>query len=164
MRLGVTLWGFGLGYRDAVDLARQAEDAGFHNLFMVESVLSNDGVVTVAMMATRTSRLLIGTNIANVYLRHPVMLAAAAVAIDEVAPERLVLGLLRHLPRGPRPRRRGHPVRAVLRLPRGHAERPRCRGTLRDPPATGLDVRRCDRNVGVASALRRVHLGGFRLR
>jgi alkanesulfonate monooxygenase SsuD/methylene tetrahydromethanopterin reductase-like flavin-dependent oxidoreductase (luciferase family) len=93
MQLGITLWGFGLGYREAVDLARQAEDAGFHNLFMVESVLSNDGVVTVAMMATQTSRLLIGTNIANVYLRHPVMLGAAAVAIDEVAPERLVLGL-----------------------------------------------------------------------
>ena len=93
MQLGITLWGFGLGYREAVDLARRAEDAGFHNLFMVESVLSNDGVVTVAMMATQTSRLLIGTNIANVYLRHPVMLGAAAVAIDEVAPERLVLGL-----------------------------------------------------------------------
>ena len=93
MRLGITLWGFGLGYREAVDLARRTEDAGFHNLFMVESVLSNDGVTTAAMIAARTSRLLIGTNIANVYLRHPVMLAAAAVAIDEVAPERLVLGL-----------------------------------------------------------------------
>jgi alkanesulfonate monooxygenase SsuD/methylene tetrahydromethanopterin reductase-like flavin-dependent oxidoreductase (luciferase family) len=93
MQLGITLWGFGLGYREAVDLARRAEDAGFHNLFMVESVLSNDGVVTVGMMATQTSRLLIGTNIANVYLRHPVMLGAAAVAIDEIAPERLVLGL-----------------------------------------------------------------------
>ena len=93
MRLGITLWGFGLGYREAVDLARRAEDAGFHNLFMVESVLSNDGVITAAMMAARTSRLLIGTNIANVYLRHPVMLGAAAVAIDEIAPERLVLGL-----------------------------------------------------------------------
>jgi alkanesulfonate monooxygenase SsuD/methylene tetrahydromethanopterin reductase-like flavin-dependent oxidoreductase (luciferase family) len=93
MQLGITLWGFGLGYRDAVNLARRTEDAGFHNLFMVESVLSNDGVVTVAMMAAQTSRLLIGTNIANVYLRHPVMLGAAAVAIDEVAPERLVLGL-----------------------------------------------------------------------
>ena len=93
MRLGITLWGFGLGYRDAVDLACRAEDAGFHNLFMVESVLANDGVITAAMIAARTSRLLIGTNIANVYLRHPVMLAAAAVAIDEVAPERLVLGL-----------------------------------------------------------------------
>jgi alkanesulfonate monooxygenase SsuD/methylene tetrahydromethanopterin reductase-like flavin-dependent oxidoreductase (luciferase family) len=93
MRLGITLWGFGLGYREAVDLARRTEEAGFHNLFMVESVLSNDGVTTAAMIAARTSRLLIGTNIANVYLRHPVMLAAAAVAIDEIAPERLVLGL-----------------------------------------------------------------------
>jgi alkanesulfonate monooxygenase SsuD/methylene tetrahydromethanopterin reductase-like flavin-dependent oxidoreductase (luciferase family) len=93
MQIGITLWGFGLGYREAVDLAQRAEDAGFHNLFMVEGVLSNDGVLTAAMMAARTSRLLIGTNIANVYVRHPVMLGTAAVAIDEVAPERLVLGL-----------------------------------------------------------------------
>jgi alkanesulfonate monooxygenase SsuD/methylene tetrahydromethanopterin reductase-like flavin-dependent oxidoreductase (luciferase family) len=93
MRLGITLWGFGLGYREAVDLGVRAEAAGFHNLFMVESVLANDGVTTVAMMAARTSRLLIGTNIANVYVRHPVMLGAAAIAIDEIAPERMVLGL-----------------------------------------------------------------------
>jgi alkanesulfonate monooxygenase SsuD/methylene tetrahydromethanopterin reductase-like flavin-dependent oxidoreductase (luciferase family) len=93
MRLGITLWGFEIGYRQAVELARRAEDAGFHNLFMVESVLSNDGMTTAAMMAARTSRILVGTNIANVYLRHPVMLGAAAVAIDEVAPGRLVLGL-----------------------------------------------------------------------
>jgi alkanesulfonate monooxygenase SsuD/methylene tetrahydromethanopterin reductase-like flavin-dependent oxidoreductase (luciferase family) len=93
MRLGITLWGFALGYREAVELARRAEDAGFHNLFMVESVLANDGVVTAAMIAARTSRLVIGTNIANVYLRHPVMLGTAAVAIDEVAPGRVVLGL-----------------------------------------------------------------------
>ena len=93
MQLGITLWGFDLGYREAVDLARRAEDAGYYNLFMVESVLSNDGVTTAAMMAARTSRMLVGTNIANVYLRHPVMLGAAAVAIDEIAPERLVLGL-----------------------------------------------------------------------
>jgi len=93
MQLGITLWGFDLGYREAVDLARRAEDEGFHNLFMVEGVLSNDGLTTVALMAARTSRLLIGTNIANVYLRHPVMLGTAAVAIDDVAPERLVLGL-----------------------------------------------------------------------
>jgi alkanesulfonate monooxygenase SsuD/methylene tetrahydromethanopterin reductase-like flavin-dependent oxidoreductase (luciferase family) len=93
MRLGITLWGFALGYREAVDLAQRAEDAGFHNLFMVEGVLSNDGVITAAMMAARTSRMLIGTNIANVYVRHPVMLGTAAVAIDEMAPTRLILGL-----------------------------------------------------------------------
>jgi alkanesulfonate monooxygenase SsuD/methylene tetrahydromethanopterin reductase-like flavin-dependent oxidoreductase (luciferase family) len=93
MRLGITLWGFSLGYREAVDLAPRVEAAGFDNLFMVEGPVSNDGVTTAAMMAARTSRLLVGTNIANVYLRHPRMLAMAAVAIDEVAPGRLVLGL-----------------------------------------------------------------------
>jgi alkanesulfonate monooxygenase SsuD/methylene tetrahydromethanopterin reductase-like flavin-dependent oxidoreductase (luciferase family) len=45
------------------------------------------------MIAARTTRLLVGTNIANVYVRDPVMLANAAVAIDEIAPGRLVLGL-----------------------------------------------------------------------
>jgi alkanesulfonate monooxygenase SsuD/methylene tetrahydromethanopterin reductase-like flavin-dependent oxidoreductase (luciferase family) len=93
MKLGITLWGFGLGYREAVDLAPRVEEAGFDNLFMVESPLGNDGVTTVAMMAARTSRLLLGTNIANVYVRHDRMLANAAIAIDEVAPERLILGL-----------------------------------------------------------------------
>lgn len=93
MKLGITLWGFSLGYREAVDLASRVEEAGFHNLFMVESPLGNDGVTTVAMMAARTCRLLLGTNIANVYVRHARMLGNAAVAIDEVAPERLILGL-----------------------------------------------------------------------
>jgi alkanesulfonate monooxygenase SsuD/methylene tetrahydromethanopterin reductase-like flavin-dependent oxidoreductase (luciferase family) len=93
MRLGITLWGFSLGYREAVELAPRVEAAGFDNLFMVESPLGNDGVTTVAMMAARTSRMLLGTNIANAYVRHPRMLATAAVAIDEVAPGRLVLGL-----------------------------------------------------------------------
>ena len=93
MRLGVTLWGFSLGYREAVDLAPRVEAAGFDSLFMVEGPLSNDGMTTVAMMAARTSRLLLGTNIANVYLRHPRMLGMAAVAVDEIAPGRLILGL-----------------------------------------------------------------------
>ncbi|RPH77421.1 MAG: LLM class flavin-dependent oxidoreductase, partial [Candidatus Rokuibacteriota bacterium] len=93
MKLGITLWGFGLGYREAVELAPRVEEAGFDNLFMVESPLGNDGVTTVAMMAARTSRLLLGTNIANVYVRHARMLGNAAIAIDEVAPERLILGL-----------------------------------------------------------------------
>lgn len=93
MRVGITLWGFSLGYREAVDLAPRVEEAGFQNLFMVESPLGNDGVTTVAMMAARTCRLLLGTNIANVYVRHARMLGNAAIAIDEVAPERLILGL-----------------------------------------------------------------------
>jgi alkanesulfonate monooxygenase SsuD/methylene tetrahydromethanopterin reductase-like flavin-dependent oxidoreductase (luciferase family) len=93
MKVGLTLWGFAVGARAAVDLAVLAEQRGFDSVFMVEGVLSNDAVTTVAGMATRTSRIVIGTGIANVYLRHPVMLAIAAATIADLSGGRLVLGL-----------------------------------------------------------------------
>jgi alkanesulfonate monooxygenase SsuD/methylene tetrahydromethanopterin reductase-like flavin-dependent oxidoreductase (luciferase family) len=93
LRIGLTLWGFDVGVRAAVDLAVQAEEHGFDSVFVVEGVFSNDAVTTVAGIATRTSRIGIGTGIANVYLRHPVMLGVAAAAIDEMSAGRLVLGL-----------------------------------------------------------------------
>jgi len=93
MEIGITIWGFAVGVRAAVDLAVAAEARGFDSVFMVEGVFSNDALTTVAGMAGRTSRITIGTGIANVYLRHPVMLGIAATAIDELAPGRLVLGL-----------------------------------------------------------------------
>jgi 5,10-methylenetetrahydromethanopterin reductase len=93
MRVGLTLWGFSVGARAAVDLAVLAEQRGFDSVFMVEGVLSNDAVTTVAGMAGRTSRIVIGTGIANVYLRHPVMLAIAAATIADLSGGRLVLGL-----------------------------------------------------------------------
>jgi alkanesulfonate monooxygenase SsuD/methylene tetrahydromethanopterin reductase-like flavin-dependent oxidoreductase (luciferase family) len=93
LRIGLTLWGFDVGARAAVDLAVQAEARGFDSVFVVESVFNNDAVTTVAGIATRTSRIGIGTGIANIYLRHPVMLGIAASAIDEMSGGRLVLGL-----------------------------------------------------------------------
>lgn len=93
MRVGLTVWGFSIGVRTSVDLAVLAEERGFDSVFMVEGVFSNDAVTTVAGMATRTSRIAIGTGIANIYLRHPVMLGLAAAAIDELSGGRLVLGL-----------------------------------------------------------------------
>jgi alkanesulfonate monooxygenase SsuD/methylene tetrahydromethanopterin reductase-like flavin-dependent oxidoreductase (luciferase family) len=93
MRIGVTLWGFSVGVRASVDLAVLAEARGFDSVFMVEGVMSNDAVTTAAGIAARTSRIVIGTGIANIFLRHPVMLGIAAAAIDELAPGRLVLGL-----------------------------------------------------------------------
>jgi alkanesulfonate monooxygenase SsuD/methylene tetrahydromethanopterin reductase-like flavin-dependent oxidoreductase (luciferase family) len=66
MKVGLSLWGFSVGARAAVDLAVLAEQRGFDSVFMVEWLLSNDAVTTVAGMATRTSRIVIGTGIANV--------------------------------------------------------------------------------------------------
>ena len=93
LRIGLTLWGFDVGVREAVDLAVRAEAHGFDSVFMVEGVFSNDALTTVAGMATCTSRITIGTGIANVFLRHPMMLGIAATSIDEMSGGRLVLGL-----------------------------------------------------------------------
>src|SRR6266852_2364642 len=93
MKIGLTVWGFAAGVREAVDLAVFAEERGFDSVFMVEGVYSNDALTTVAGMAGRTSRIAIGTGIANVFLRHPVMLALAAAAVDDLSDGRFLLGL-----------------------------------------------------------------------
>lgn len=93
MKIGVTIWGFAVGVREAVELAVLAEERGFDSALMVEGVFSNDALTTVAGIAGRTSRIAIGTGIANIYLRHPVMLGLAAAAVDELSGGRLVLGL-----------------------------------------------------------------------
>ncbi len=93
MRHGVTIWGYDAAPRDTVDLAIDAERRGFDGVYMVEGVFSNDALTTVAAIAGATSRIEIGTGIANVFLRHPVMLGIAAATIDDIAGGRLVLGL-----------------------------------------------------------------------
>jgi alkanesulfonate monooxygenase SsuD/methylene tetrahydromethanopterin reductase-like flavin-dependent oxidoreductase (luciferase family) len=90
--LGITLYGAQLSYRDAVDLARLAEERGFDAAFVAETFV-NDGMATCLAMAMATRRIAIGAGIANVYLRHPGTLGAAAVAIDELADGRFILGL-----------------------------------------------------------------------
>jgi alkanesulfonate monooxygenase SsuD/methylene tetrahydromethanopterin reductase-like flavin-dependent oxidoreductase (luciferase family) len=91
--LGITLYGGqGLSYRDAVDLARLAEDRGFDAVFVAETFV-NDGMATCLAMAMGTRRITVGAGIANVYLRHPATLGAAAVAIDELSDGRFILGL-----------------------------------------------------------------------
>src|SRR5207249_8144350 len=56
----------------------------------------NDGMATLATclaMTMDTRRITVRADIANVYLRHPATLGAAAVAIDELCDGRFILGL-----------------------------------------------------------------------
>jgi alkanesulfonate monooxygenase SsuD/methylene tetrahydromethanopterin reductase-like flavin-dependent oxidoreductase (luciferase family) len=92
-RRGVTLFPHGLGYGEAADLGRLAEDSGFDAVFVVEAPNNNDALAMAQAIAARTRRITVGTGIANVYLRHPALLGAAAVAIDELSGGRFVLGL-----------------------------------------------------------------------
>ena len=91
--LGVSFYPQGLSYTEAANLGAVAEDQGFDGNFAVEGGLNNDVMATVQAIASATSRATVGTGIANLYLRHPALLGAGAVAIDEISGGRLILGI-----------------------------------------------------------------------
>ncbi|MGW6459397.1 LLM class flavin-dependent oxidoreductase [Streptomyces sp. NPDC055078] len=81
----------GLGAGAFGDFAARAEDAGFSAVFATEN--ASDALGLAAAMAARTERVRVGTAVANINLRHPAALAAAAATLDEFSGGRLVLGL-----------------------------------------------------------------------
>ena len=91
--LGVSLYPQGLSYTKAARLGALAEEQGFDGIFAVEGGLNNDVMATVQAIAAATRRITVGTGIANLYLRHPALLGAGAVAIDELSGGRLILGI-----------------------------------------------------------------------
>lgn len=78
--------------RANVDLACRAEQAGFHSVFSTE-FFNQHGYVTLGAIAARTSRVRLGTAIANAFTRTPVLHATAAMDLDELSGGRMVLGL-----------------------------------------------------------------------
>ncbi len=95
MLLGISSFGTGprTGPAATLALARDVEAHGFARFMLVERVLSNDAMAQCAAIAAATERIGLGTGIANVYLRHPEMLALAAAVAAEVSDGRFVLGL-----------------------------------------------------------------------
>jgi alkanesulfonate monooxygenase SsuD/methylene tetrahydromethanopterin reductase-like flavin-dependent oxidoreductase (luciferase family) len=77
--------------RDIVTWARRAEELGYEAVFIPESF--NDSLAYAQAVAQATTRLKVGTAIANVYLRHPTLLAQQAAAVQEFSHGRLLLGL-----------------------------------------------------------------------
>ena len=73
-------------------LARRAETAGFHGVYAIE-FFNRHGYVTLGAIAQSTSRLRIGTAIANAFTRSPLVHASAAMDLDELSGGRMVLGL-----------------------------------------------------------------------
>ena len=83
----------GAGWR-AVDIrtvAAEAERAGFNGIFSTE--VNSDTLTTAQVMGCATSRIRVGTWIANIYLRHSYACAKGAELIADDTGGRLVLGL-----------------------------------------------------------------------
>jgi alkanesulfonate monooxygenase SsuD/methylene tetrahydromethanopterin reductase-like flavin-dependent oxidoreductase (luciferase family) len=91
-RLGIVMTSIGgTPFSELTALAKEAESRGVEAIFSPEFM--NDALATCQAVAADTSRIKVGTWIANIYLRHPALCAETAVTIDEVSGGRLILGL-----------------------------------------------------------------------
>jgi probable F420-dependent oxidoreductase len=90
MRIGIILTAGGV--RADVELAVQAEAAGFDGVYTIE-FFNRHGYVPLGAIAQATSRVRIGTGIANAFTRSPLLHASAAMDLDELSDGRFVLGL-----------------------------------------------------------------------
>jgi alkanesulfonate monooxygenase SsuD/methylene tetrahydromethanopterin reductase-like flavin-dependent oxidoreductase (luciferase family) len=77
---------------DCVELAQQAEIAGYDGLWIPE-VVGIDAFVLMTAIAGVTTRLHLGTSIVPIFTRTPSLLAMTMASIAQVAPGRLRLGL-----------------------------------------------------------------------
>ena len=90
MRIGLILTAGSV--RGDVELAQRAEAAGLDGVYTIE-FFNRHGYVPLAAIAAKTSRIRIGTAIANAFTRTPLLHASAALDLDELSGGRMVLGL-----------------------------------------------------------------------
>jgi alkanesulfonate monooxygenase SsuD/methylene tetrahydromethanopterin reductase-like flavin-dependent oxidoreductase (luciferase family) len=92
-RLGLALLPGALGSSPdcLLSLACEAEEAGFDAVFVPEA--GADALALAQLLLDATRRTTVGTWIANIYLRHPVVCAAAAALFGNRSGGRFLLGL-----------------------------------------------------------------------
>ncbi|HVB80835.1 MAG TPA: LLM class flavin-dependent oxidoreductase [Candidatus Binataceae bacterium] len=74
-----------------VEWTKDAEEMGYAAAFMTEA--GNDSVACALALGMRTQRIGLGTAIANIYLRHPTLLANEAATVHQFTGGRFTLGL-----------------------------------------------------------------------
>ena len=94
--------GLGLAARgstdDVVEWARLARDRGLESVWFHDSYFERDAVTYATAVASQVDGIKVGLGALNPYTRHPVLLAMTISALDEMAPERILLGLGSALP------------------------------------------------------------------
>jgi alkanesulfonate monooxygenase SsuD/methylene tetrahydromethanopterin reductase-like flavin-dependent oxidoreductase (luciferase family) len=88
--------GFGFFLKDVpttLDLVQRIEQAGVDTAWMVMPAQSYDTLTVAAAALARTERVRVGTSIVPAFTRHPLAFAGQTIALEELAPGRLRLGL-----------------------------------------------------------------------
>jgi len=78
---------------DATKIIAAAEAAGVRQTWIGQRPSGPDALTTLAAAATKTSKVCLGTSVVPTYPRHPLVLAQQALALYDVAPGRLRLGI-----------------------------------------------------------------------
>ncbi len=79
--------------REAMDIARYAEEKGFHAVWQAESRLVREATVPMAAFASVTERIKVGSGVVDCWSRNPARLAATFSTLDDLAPGRVILGI-----------------------------------------------------------------------
>ena len=94
--------GLGLAARgdvgDTVEWARAARERGLESVWFHDSYFERDAVTYATAVASQVADLKVGLGALNPFTRHPVLIAMTISALDEIAPERVLLGLGSALP------------------------------------------------------------------
>jgi 5,10-methylenetetrahydromethanopterin reductase len=92
LAFGLGVWQ-GLPFADLAALGAHAERLGYASLWYANHKLYRDMFVGLTVLAGATSRIRLGTFVAEPYSLHPALTAAAIASVDEVAGGRVILGL-----------------------------------------------------------------------
>lgn len=88
--------GYGFFHRDAkhgLEVIQRAEAAGVPTVWLVMPSLGRDSLSIITAAATMTSTINLGTAIVPAFTRHPCAMATQVMAIEDLAPGRLRLGI-----------------------------------------------------------------------
>jgi F420-dependent oxidoreductase-like protein len=92
MKLGLTVGYSGATPEDHAEVARLAEDLGYDSIWTAEAY-GSDVFVPLAYIGARTSKIKLGTGIAQISARTPAALAMTAATLDHLSGGRVILGL-----------------------------------------------------------------------
>ncbi|MHB8245030.1 MAG: LLM class flavin-dependent oxidoreductase [Acidimicrobiales bacterium] len=79
--------------REGMELARYAEEQGFHAVWQAESRLVREATVPMASFLAVTERITVGSGVVNNWTRNPALLASTFSTLDDLAPGRVILGI-----------------------------------------------------------------------
>lgn len=76
-----------------LELAKIAEKAGFDRLGVSDVIGYPDSFVLQALCLRATQKIKIGALVTNPYMRHPALIASSVATLNELAPQRVYLGI-----------------------------------------------------------------------